>query len=158
MNKFTESGVGEQVPLISPHSKLIHVGLPHENGSLVKQLLDYSGAVGWPVVYSKTREGITTTSFNKTDCLPVHTNLSASWMHMWSGCLLCRNCPWLQRGFHLEDLSGHLRENICQKSHRVEKGPLKGSLSSQLLCLLSQLLRHGLTSANSVHASRGMRI
>lgn len=36
-----------------PHSKLIHVGLPHENRPLVKELLDHCSIVGWGVVCRK---------------------------------------------------------------------------------------------------------
>lgn len=33
-----------------PHSKLIHVGLPYENSSLVQELLDHCSIVEWGVV------------------------------------------------------------------------------------------------------------
>lgn len=37
-----------------PHSKLIHVGLPHENRPLVKKLLDHCSIVGWDVVWRES--------------------------------------------------------------------------------------------------------
>lgn len=36
-----------------PHSKLIHVGLPHENSPLVKELLDHCSSVGWSEICRK---------------------------------------------------------------------------------------------------------
>lgn len=79
--------------MILPHSKLIHVGLPHENGTLVKQLLDHSRTERWDIVCSKTTERHHDWIVKQEHFIPAPADLLASWMHMWSGCLLCRNCP-----------------------------------------------------------------
>lgn len=128
-----------------PHSKFIHVGLSHQNGPLVHELLDYCSIIWWNVVCNKNcgryHHQISVNWKTWATSAEMRTDLGASWRHRWSWHSLCRSYPWLQRVSHPEDLWGHLMEDKAKHVKHTSENRFKQTLKcAHLVAAWFQLL------------------
>lgn len=70
-----------------PHSKLVHVRLPHENSPLVKELLDHCSIVGWTVVCGKSNGALSPLDWHTVkNTASLSVRLTQTFQHPGSTC------------------------------------------------------------------------